>query len=1003
VRELHRRKRYFYAFAFLFGLLAVLRIAMVRFSFPSRWIYSKYFDPKFFASSSFNSSVGDFVLNTLIVTIACAYFFTIYSRTEFVKASLRMSGLYRWLLSIGVLTVTFFSFLFPHLFIEAIFHDSAIPVDIASSSNFDGIRISSIFAFALGSLSSFFFVHSFIRIIKSLLSNKEFVFCLFLSSAVFLTYFLVSELNYWPTLAIGICYFIVLFFSNHYKSLLVIGYRTFPYLLIAIIAYGIQGAWGIKEFSEERKIRTMFRSASNMISNDVLGEYLLSQASQKISNDLFLASSIESPLLSKNFMRQKIRQIYLGDYLNRYEVTINLYHADGSPADAVSDIDFATSIESYQAEANRTNYEWIYLLRNTNAESLKRYLAIVPLRKNNSVRGYVALDLSLKRIVPQQVYPELLTDNRFAQTIRNKDFSYALFNGKKITDRNGNFNFDRDLNVEVLNDTQLYTTGLKQNKHWFVCAEDESGKRIVLVADAYTWLDALANFSFLFTIGVMLVFLFLIFYFIRHRFSKHQFNYSDRIQLFVYLSFILPLLAVSFIALRMITQSNEIQSQKEIESKGTSISESLSRFLDREKSDSTFLFQETKSRIAEIALTTDVDANLYSKNGELISSTQTGIFNNQLLMPLTDRNAWEKIADEHYSTLKLQERIGLLEYNSSYFAIRSATSGDLIGILELPFFNSAVGNLRSAVLSNILITFTIVFILFSFFASNAIGKLTSPLRFIAKKLNATSLANNQPIEWRSNDEIGNMVKEYNRMLGNLEQSKIELARNEKEMAWREIAKQVAHEIKNPLTPMKLTLQQMERLLLQGEISKERTESSVQTLLAQVETLNGIAGSFSAFATMPSPVMASVDLTSVLQKTVSLFEDHLLGSVKFLKPNTSVYVQSDEQLIGRIFSNIILNGLQSNKDKPVSVEVTIQHEKEWVTVCITDNGSGVSLDLRDKIFLPHFSTKETGSGLGLAIAKQGIEQMGGSIWFEATVGIGSSFYVKLKQLNPPLAN
>ena len=181
----------------------------------------------------------------------------------------------------------------------------------------------------------------------------------------------------------------------------------------------------------------------------------------------------------------------------------------------------------------------------------------------------------------------------------------------------------------------------------------------------------------------------------------------------------------------------------------------------------------------EITETTDVDANLYGKEGNLISSSQAGIFDNQLLMPLPHRAAWEKLVQENYSSIKVRSKIGLLEYNSSYFAIRSVNTGELLGILELPFFNSSVENFWSSVLSNIIVTFTIVFILFSLFASNAIGKLTSPLRFIAKKLNATSLANNQPIEWKTNDEIGLMVKEYNRMLDNLEQSRTELARTDR--------------------------------------------------------------------------------------------------------------------------------------------------------------------------------------------------------------------------------
>src|SRR5260221_3776722 len=168
IGELHRKKKYFLAFAGLFGSLAIIRIAMVQFLFPSRWIYSKYFDPKYFASSSFNASVGDFALNSLIVAIACTYFFSIYARTEFIRAVPQKNRLVRRLLSVVSLTATFFSFLFPRLFIESIFHDSTILGDITSGASFNAIRVAALIAFILGCLSSFFFVHSFARIAKSL-------------------------------------------------------------------------------------------------------------------------------------------------------------------------------------------------------------------------------------------------------------------------------------------------------------------------------------------------------------------------------------------------------------------------------------------------------------------------------------------------------------------------------------------------------------------------------------------------------------------------------------------------------------------------------------------------------------------------------------------------------------------------------------------------------------------------------------------------------------------
>lgn len=998
IRHLHRKQKYFFAFAMLFLSLAAVRIAMVRFAFPSRWVYSVYFDPRFFASSSFNASVGDFVLNSLIVAVACAYFLCIYSRTELARLSIKQSGLTRLVIAIAFLTAAYFSFLFPLLFIESVFHDSAILLDITSNPSFNGIRILALTALMMGCLASFFFVHSFVRTAKALTSKYQFLICLVSSGLIFIFYFLYSGLNYWPTVIIGTIYFLILLFSKHFKSLGRIGYSTFPYLLIAVVVYAAQGAWGVKRFSEEKKLKAMFHSATNLIGDDVLGEFLLNQADTKISEDLFLTASVESPLLSKKVARQKIRQVYLGEYFNRYDVAINLYHADGSPADAESPSDFATSIESFQSDANKTNYDWIYQIRNANAESLKRYISIIPLRKSNSVRGYIVLDLSLRRVVPQQVYPELLSDNRFVQSIRDKDFSYALYNGNKISYRTGSFNFDRDFDSRLLNNKDLFSRGIRHQNQWLAGATDEFGKQIILSAEAYSWFSVVANFSFQFALGVGVVFILLIIYLVRHFSSRLTLNYSSRIQAFVYLSFILPSLAISVIALRMITQSSESQMEKEIGSTGVSISEGLSSQLEGMKGDSIAVTAELRERIEEIAQASGVDASLYDKSGALIVSSQEGIFSNQLVMPLTNRVAWEKIALENYNTLNVPNQIGSLEYKSSFFAIKSERDGRLLGVLELPFFNSTTESLKSNVLSNVVVTFTVVFLLFSFLASNAIGKLTSPLRFIAKKLKAVSLTNNQPMEWKTNDEIGAMVREYNRMLGNLEQSRTELARQEKESAWREIAKQVAHEIKNPLTPMKLTLQQMERTLLQGELPKEKAENSVQVLLSQIETLNGIAGSFSAFATMPSPVLAKVELVALLEKTASLYENHSLGSVSFTASLKSVYVQADEQLLGRTFSNIILNGLQSNKENRVVVNVGLQIDGNFCIVSLQDNGLGISAELQDKIFLPHFSTKKTGSGLGLAIAKQGIEQMGGSISFQTVVGSGTTFFIKLKTLD-----
>ncbi len=990
VRDLHRHKKYFTAFIVLSLSLSAIRIAMVQFFFPGRWVYSEFFDPKYFASSSFNASVGDFFLNALIIVIACAYLFKVYSRLHFIKKSSRKSSLTKSLISILLLLAAFFAFLFPHLFVESIFHDSAISIDITSGVLFDGLRIIALAALALGCLSSFFVVHILARWSKLLIkSGWQFVFSLLIAALLFTCYFLFSDLNYWVSLFVGMVYFSVLQFSNYFQSLSHFGSRIFSFLLIATMAYGVQGALGIWRFAEEKEIRSMFRSSANLISRDVLGEYLLNEATKKIANDKFIASNMANPLE----VIKKVRQMYLDSYFDRYGVRVKLYTTDGTPADNGLD-DFATSIKVFQNEVNKTAYEGIYFIHSAAAETVKRYLVVIPVTKNSTSLGYVVLDLSLKQIVPQQVYPELLVDNRFAQTLRNKNYSYAFFNKERLMGSVGSFNFDRDFDIDLHKNLSHYSKGLKIGGRWLVGSEDETGRQAVVSSDAYSNFFVLANFSFLFIVGIGLIFLVLITYLLSQARKRIILNYSTRIQLYVYLAFILPLAVVSTIALRLISQSDDIQLEREIREKGVQITESVSSLL--EDTDRSANLHDLQSKVTEITQASSVDANIYSSSGELLVSSQPTIFNSQLVMPLPKREAWEKIANEKYNIVQARCNIGSLEYSSLFFAIKASGRNHIDGILELPFLRSNSESSKVNVLTNIMVTFVIVFICFSFFAFNAIDKLTFPLRFIAKKLKTTSLGENQPIEWKTNDEIGLMVKEYNRMLDNLEKNKIDLARNQKESAWREIAQQVAHEIKNPLTPMKLTLQQMEQSAANDSLDHERTKKSIQTMLAQVDVLNGIAGSFSAFATMPPPVLAKVDITLLLNRTIALFENQENAVIKFDQPITPLVALGDEQLLGRIFSNIILNALQAGMStKKIRVEVFVKEENNWCCISFRDNGMGIIQELRDKIFLPHFTTKNTGSGLGLAIAKQGIEQMGGTIWFETTTGRGTTFFVKLK--------
>jgi two-component system, NtrC family, nitrogen regulation sensor histidine kinase NtrY len=251
--------------------------------------------------------------------------------------------------------------------------------------------------------------------------------------------------------------------------------------------------------------------------------------------------------------------------------------------------------------------------------------------------------------------------------------------------------------------------------------------------------------------------------------------------------------------------------------------------------------------------------------------------------------------------------------------------------------------------------------------------------------------------WKTDDEIGLMVKEYNQMLYSLSESKAELEQTQRERAWREIAQQVAHEIKNPLTPMKLTLQQLERSLEAGNAGPEKVNKAVSSLLAQVNTLNEIASSFSAFAKMPEPVMKELELMSLLKRVTDLHSHS--GEIRLEVARREFLVKGDEQLLGRTFSNLILNALQAARPgEPARVVIRAEVNGNKALLQFIDNGKGISADVAERIFVPHFTTKKSGSGLGLAISRQAIEQMHGRIWFETTPGKGTTFFIELPVLN-----
>ncbi len=974
-----------------------------RSGFPALYSPSWLFNVQIFASSTLNASLGDLVLNELAILVLCIYLFKNYQRFRIFQYMF-INGWVSWVISVFSGVCILFAALFPYVAIQTIYNNSAIVLDISQSLKFDGIRITAYLVVLLSGMSSFLFAHTFIRLLIADGNPIRIILCFFVSSILFAAINTLTNQAYESSLILGTIYFFLIYYLRLYAGLRRLTFGTFSYLFIAISFLSANGAYAIHNFTVQEQVDSQFRFADNfLIDRDIFGEYLLHETALKIRRDVFIQTRINIPILSRDAIRQKIRQVFLPSYFNKYDVDISLFAATGEPLGNRSTVTLSEFIGNYDQDAYRTSYDGVYFVPSPARDVTQKYLVKIPLVRSGFTSAYVSgftsayvmLELSLKKIIPENVYPELLVDNSFQQFYNADNISYALYTDTTVTFSSGKFNYDHAFSREWLGNPALYRNGLKAGGYLHIAVEDQNNHIAIVSSQVQSDMYSLANFSFLLVLalGIILIFLF-IQGFINY-FQGEKLYFSARIQLLLNLAFFLPLILVSITTLNLTNSSSQNQLNAEYLNKAETFSSQLSARLDDYLNGTGENIISLENQLTDLAKITNLDANIYNATGALIATSQPQIFENELVSNFINAHALNVIRSGENLVIET-ERVGSLEYFVSYAALKAPRSGKLIGILAIPFFQSgsSMEKIQINVVVNILNIFSLIFIVLVILSYFVSVWLTFPLKFITQSLQRTSLTKvNQPLKWKADDEIGLMVKEYNQMLFKLSESKAELEQNQRERTWREIAQQVAHEIKNPLTPMKLTLQQLQRSFQSGSNSTEKTEKAVSTLLTQVETLSDIASSFSTFAKMPEPVMQQLELVTLLKRIVLLHSQS--GELSFSTSLKEAFVRGDEQLLGRTFSNIILNAFQSARPgHPQQLRITLEAVREKYLIKFQDNGKGIEPEIAERIFLSHFSTKKSGSGLGLAISKQALEQMNGRIWFETVVGQGSSFFIEL---------
>ncbi|MBT6766947.1 MAG: GHKL domain-containing protein, partial [Prolixibacteraceae bacterium] len=593
-------------------------------------------------------------------------------------------------------------------------------------------------------------------------------------------------------------------------------------------------------------------------------------------------------------------------------------------------------------------------------------------------------------------FPELLIDKSISQPENYNKFDYAKYYGGELTDKQGEYNYNFHVDSYIFSDEEYVYNKWDGLEHLIYHTRNDN--YVIVSRDVFTIIDYLISFPYLFVFYFLsvLVLLFIGNQNIRNR--RIMFDLKFKIQAAIISIVFISLLLVALATIFYNVNEYKLKHQNDLNEKMKSIAEEIDMRLE-DVSEITIELEDWLHReLAKLSNIFRTDINIYGTDGNLIASSRAEIFMRGLVSTRINAQAYYEIFHNFQINYFQPEKIGELSYLSAYRPIIN-NRGDYLGFINLPYFIKQ-DNYRQEI-STFIVAFINLYVLL-FLASIIIAifianQITRPLVVIQENLQKMQLGkHNEPIHYSRKDEIGSLVKEYNKKVDELAVSADLLARSERESAWREMAKQIAHEIKNPLTPMKLNIQYLQRAKLEGKEYNKYIKRVTATLIEQIDNLSDIATEFSNFAKIPTARNQVFNLASQVQKLIDLFETHDRAEIIFdVNSFENIEVNADREQLSRAIINLIKNGIQAIPENEIGIiKITLNRREHMAVIAVSDNGTGIPVELRDKLFSPSFTTKTSGMGLGLAIVKNIVENFSGKIWFETELGKGSIFFLEI---------
>jgi len=1033
--------------AFVLGSVVFIRYLTIQFGFSQHFAtfqtFSKVFTDPILEGVN---SLGELLINIILLVWMMVFFNREFQVKEFAHPSLAVR--------FGLTALNFFSVNLAMLMVCSIFKsiilDSDIVFDFENVFNLNSQSVLAMIGVVLLLLAFFLFSHRMMQAIYKVGLTKNWrlgavAASLVASVPVVLYGDLKLPVVYFLTAAL--IYLIVFEFFVEVRNLSLqwlVGWLMLFSCLTALLLYKYNGD---KDYLRREEYAKALASYEDKLAEEgliELGKALSTDSTLNLWN--LLTKYYDHETIPKEEARDILdAQFGTNKYLlHNYNFTLmGFYRQDGNIAFTEQSKTFG-EMEGQFMQAQATGNPMLRF--RTEKTRDPGYLLRIDLKTSQPLTIFAMFKRSFS--TPSKVYTEMLLDKKYKGLTELDNYDYGIYQNKTLVeDRNKSYVKLLSDSLPSLGEVRVVKQSSTRSELLYHAPNDIA---IKIGRETGGYIKPLSLFSYVFTLLTLAILLFgLINYFTNalpgplNFFKTTKPSLRNQFQFWVISMVLFSFLGIGFVTVWYFQRSSNDYHKGRLDRKVTAAQASVNyeikswhkerqrewekeqrRSLRNEPAEAKEPIQRFKiniERLKEELLVGDkeeldafslssliplvsevhrLDINIYDLNGNLVTSSEEDIFRGGLVSNKMGAYAYLYLNSLGYERCDQDESIGNLEYTAAYQPLKDM-EGKTLAYMGIPYY-AQHRELRSEVtdfMSTLLNVYVFLLLIAGGLAIVIANSITKKLTQLGDSLQRLRLGGNEPIVWRRKDEIGDLVDAYNRAVKKIEESSLLLAQSERDGAWREMAKQVAHEIKNPLTPMKLSIQ----YLLHAYQSNPDPESIGPlikrvsgTLVEQIESLAQIATEFSNFAKMPQAQNIQFSLNDLAASVHHLFRNERPDmDITIELPKADFEVYADRNHVTRVINNLLKNAIQAiPDDRKGLIKMVLYQEGKNAILKVEDNGAGIPLDIQEKVFSPNFSTKTSGTGLGLAICKSIIEGFKGDIYFETSIGKGTTFVVEL---------